>query len=160
MWVRAYRSTSSRATGLGWVPTSEAMISGSSRWGASFAAAANFDENSPKLRCWLLRSMRPKVAASQKQVVPPLPRATTYPSGSENSSARPSRRLPTTDLTVFWRWLVPRYRPASAARASTASGRTLEGPEPNRPSAGRRWAGILMSGISVTYGIMAPWHSR
>ena len=68
---------SSRATGFGWVPTSEAMISGSSRWGASAAAAANFDENSPKLRCWLLRSMRPKVAASQKQVVPPLPRATS-----------------------------------------------------------------------------------
>ncbi len=77
LWVRAYRSTSSLATGFGWVPTSEPMTSGSSRWGASAAAAANFDENSPKVRCWLLRSMRPKVAASQKLVVPPLPRATT-----------------------------------------------------------------------------------
>jgi len=53
------------------------MISGSSRWGAAAEAAANFDENSPKLRCWLLVSMRPNVAASQKQVVPPLPRTTS-----------------------------------------------------------------------------------
>ena len=45
--------------------------------GGLAAAAANFDENSPKLRCWLLRSMRPKVAASQKQVVPPLPSTTS-----------------------------------------------------------------------------------
>ena len=99
---------SSRATGRGWVPTSDVMTSGSPRWGAAAAAVANFDENSPKLRCWLRCSMRPKVAASQKQVVPPLPRTTSYPSGSENSEASPARRLPTTFLTVFCRWLVPR----------------------------------------------------
>ena len=51
LWVRAYRSMSSRAMGSGWVPTSEAMISGSPRWGASEAAVANLEENSPKVRC-------------------------------------------------------------------------------------------------------------
>ena len=71
-------------------------------------AAANFEENSPKERCWLWRSTRQKVAASQKQVVPPLPRSTSYPSGSENSSLSPERSRPTTERTPFWRWLVPR----------------------------------------------------
>ena len=44
------------------------MTCGASRWGAAAAAWANFAENSPKLRCWLRRRMRPKVAASQKAV--------------------------------------------------------------------------------------------
>ncbi len=35
------------------------------RWGAARAAAANFDENSPKLRCWLRWSISPNVATSQ-----------------------------------------------------------------------------------------------
>src|SRR6476469_6579232 len=48
--------------------------------------------------------------------------------------------------TGAWRWLVPRYSPASAARAATASGRTLDGPHPNRPSDGLRSSGIAMSG--------------
>src|SRR5580698_6619828 len=34
------------------------------------------------------------------------------------------------------------------------SGRTLEGPDPKRPSEGRSWAGIVMSGASGTYEIM------
>ena len=53
------------------------MTWGSFRWGAALAAAANLEENSPKDRCWLLRSIRPKVAMSQKQVVPPLPSTTS-----------------------------------------------------------------------------------
>ncbi len=67
----------SSATGSGWVPGSEAMIVGSARCGAAATPAANFDENSPKDRCWLRRSIRPKVAASQKAVVPPLPSRTS-----------------------------------------------------------------------------------
>ncbi len=47
-----------------------------------------------------------------------------------------------------------RRQPTRPARRP-ASGRTFEGPEPNRPSPGSRWAGITMSGVSVTYGIMA-----
>jgi hypothetical protein len=53
------------------------MTSGASRWGAAAAQEANLAENSPKDRCWLRFSMSPKVAASQKAVVPPLPSATS-----------------------------------------------------------------------------------
>ena len=35
---------------------------------------ANLEENSPKVRCWDLFSIRPCVAMSQKAVEPPLPR--------------------------------------------------------------------------------------
>src|SRR6478735_1635117 len=48
--------------------------------------------------------------------------------------------------TVGCRWLVPRYSSASAASAATASGRTLDGPQPNRPSLGSRSSGMAMSG--------------
>ena len=64
--------------------------------------------------------------------------------------------LPTTDFTGFWRWLVPRKWGAASARAETAAWRTFEGPAPKRPSVGRRLSGIVMSGVSVTYAIMAP----
>ncbi len=77
------------------------MIWGSLRYGADFTHAANFEENSPKLRCWLCSSTRPNAAASQKQVVPPLPRTTSYPSGSAKSRRIPERTRPTCDLTVF-----------------------------------------------------------
>jgi hypothetical protein len=53
------------------------MTSGSSRWGALAATEANLEENSPKDRCWLRRSITPKAAASQNTVVPPLPRTTS-----------------------------------------------------------------------------------
>src|SRR5690606_27902089 len=45
---------------------------------------------------------------------------------------------------------VPRNESASAASAATASGRTFEGPQPNRPSEGSRSAGILIVVASVT----------
>jgi len=45
---------------------------------------------------------------------------------------------------------------ATLLRASTISGRTLDGPEPKRPSEGRSSGGIRMSGISGTYEIMTP----
>ena len=43
----------------------------------SAAALANFEENSPKVRCWLLSRIRPKVAMSQNAVAPPLPSTTS-----------------------------------------------------------------------------------
>ena len=64
-------------TASGWVPAADSMTWGSSRWGAAVAAVANLDENSPNDRCWLRRSMRQKVAMSQKHVVPPLPSTTS-----------------------------------------------------------------------------------
>ncbi len=75
--VSAYRSTEPSATAVGWVPTGDSITWGSLRCGAALAQEANFEENSPKLRCWLCSSMSPNVAASQKQVVPPLPRTTS-----------------------------------------------------------------------------------
>ena len=44
-------------------------------------------------------------------------------------------------------------RGPAAASAATASGRTLEGPQPKRPSAGSRSAGILISGSG---GVTVP----
>src|SRR5947207_8921326 len=141
LWVNAYRSTPGAGFGSGRVPGSDSMTSGSSSHGAAVAHAANFDENSPKLRCWLRRSISPKHAASQNTVVPPLPSTTSYPAGSWKSSARPDRTRPTTDRTAGWRWLVPRYDVPVAASAATASGRTFDGPQPNRPSDGSKPAG-------------------
>ena len=77
LWVSAYRSTEGSASGCGCVPTGDSITWGFFRWGAADTAAANLDENSPKLRCWLCASISPKVAASQKHVVPPLPRTTS-----------------------------------------------------------------------------------
>ena len=53
------------------------MTIGSSSQGAAATAVANFEENSPKDRCWLLRSISPKVATSQNAVAPPLPSTTS-----------------------------------------------------------------------------------
>ena len=126
------------------------MTSGASRNGAAPAAAANFEENSPKVRCWLRRSMSPNVATSQKTVVPPFPSRTSQPSGSEKRPASPARSEATTLRTAGWRCDVPRYPGAAAASASTASGRMREGPQPKRPSVGRRPAGMrTTSGFSL-----------
>ena len=67
----------SDAFAIGWSPTAASMTSGSPTWGAVPAAVANLDENSPKTRCWLRSAISPKVAASQKAVVPPLPNSTS-----------------------------------------------------------------------------------
>ena len=55
------------------VPAGALRTSGASSHGAA-AAAANLPPNSPKTRFWLRFSMRPKAAASQNAVEPPLPR--------------------------------------------------------------------------------------
>ena len=77
LWINAYRSMPSRPTASARRPTGASMTSGSSRWGAADAAAANLDENSPKTRCWLRRPIRQNVATSQKAMAPPLPSTTS-----------------------------------------------------------------------------------
>ena len=58
-------------------PGSVSHTCGSSRCGAARATAANFDENSP-ITTWVLRcAIRPKTAASQNSVEPPLPISTS-----------------------------------------------------------------------------------
>ena len=90
----AYTSPSTWLGSCGRSPGGVSHTCGSSRCGAERATAANFDENSPMTRCVLRRSTRPNTAASQKRVEPPLPISTSYPSGSANRSARPSRTRP------------------------------------------------------------------
>src|SRR5215203_5851464 len=63
---------------------------------------------------------------------------------------------PTTERTVAWRWLVPRKVGAAAARAVTASWRTLEGPLPNRPSPGRSSPGRIGGPEGSWSGAVAP----
>lgn len=89
--VKAYTSTPASADGSGWVPGSDFTIVGSASHGASCAALANFEENSPKDRCWDFSVISPWVAMSQNAVEPPLPSTTSYPSGSEKSCRTPSR---------------------------------------------------------------------
>src|ERR1700691_1056473 len=125
------------------------MICGTFRCGASVTHVANLEENSPKLRCCDWSAMRWKVAASQKLVVPPLPSRTSYPSGSEKSARSPSRTSATLLRTVAWRCDVPMYVVPSATRALSCSGRTFDGPEPNRPSRGSSSAGIFRVSVEL-----------
>ena len=53
------------------------ITDGSTSHGAAVAAAANFEENSPKARCWLFSRISPNVAMSQNAVAPPLPSTTS-----------------------------------------------------------------------------------
>ena len=77
LWGNAYASTPASATSAGCVPGADSRTTGGSRWGAAASEAANFDENSPKLRASARRSTSPKTSASQNVVVPPLPRSTS-----------------------------------------------------------------------------------
>src|SRR5690242_2606339 len=66
----------------------------------------------------------------------------------------PARTRPTTERTPGRRWLVPRYVGAAAASASTASWRTFDGPEQNRPSRGSSSVGMRTSPGSRAAGAM------
>ncbi len=66
------------------------MLDGA-RNGARDVAVANLAPNSPNAACCAFERTRQNVATSQNAVEPPFPSATSYPSGSENSSARPAR---------------------------------------------------------------------
>jgi hypothetical protein len=100
----------------------------------------------------------PNAAASQNAVVPPLPSATSYPSGRENSELSPRRISPTSDLTGFCLWEVPMMAEPALPRCSSASGRTFEGPHPNRPSAGFSSSGIAGAAFAATW-LVVMWGS-
>jgi hypothetical protein len=53
------------------------VTTGSARKGAAATPEANFAENSPYVPNAARSRIRPKVAASQNAVVPPLPRTTS-----------------------------------------------------------------------------------
>src|SRR5699024_11360419 len=74
----------------------------------------------------------------------------------EKSSDSPSRTSPTTFLTARWRAEVPMTSCAPLTTASIGAWRTLEGPQPKRPSEGMRSGESLRSGLVMpgVYGGM------
>src|SRR5699024_12363116 len=88
-------SVPSSSEGDGEVPAGPSTISGSSNQGACLEALANFEENSPKLKCADLRLIRPNVAASQKRVAPPQDKTIACQPGREKRSDSPRRTQPT-----------------------------------------------------------------
>src|SRR5690625_5023135 len=126
------------------------MLSGTARNGARPAAEADSLPNSPVHTCWDRSRITAKEAASQQNVDPPLPSSTSYPCGGSNSSWKPSRTRATSCVTGAWLCDVPIRVEPTAASAADWAGRTRLGPEPNRPSAGRRSVGsasVLMDAI-------------
>src|SRR5918992_3008208 len=77
LWVSAYTSTAGEASGGVQLPGAAEMISGGSRWVASWAARANLELNSPNTTCWLRRAIKEKTSASHRMVVPPTPMTTS-----------------------------------------------------------------------------------
>ena len=75
--AQAMASTEGSDCGSGALPASALMMIGSPTKGLAATAEANFALNSPKVRCRDLESIRPKAAASQNAVAPPLPRITS-----------------------------------------------------------------------------------
>ena len=75
--AQAITSTDGSDCGLGALPASDLMITGSPTNGFLATEEANFALNSPKDRCSERLSISPNAAASQNAVAPPLPRMTS-----------------------------------------------------------------------------------
>ena len=128
---------------------------GSSRNGAPAVTAANFWENSPNARCSARRRTRPKAAASQKAVAPPLPRTTSIAVGKREELCQSRADLAHQGLNGLLPVRGAHHRAPSLVRRASASGRTFEGPQPKRPSAGLSSCGndqlpCLLSGDSAS----------
>ena len=150
--AHAYASMPASARAAGALPGSARSTEGSPRNGAPAVTSANFEENSPNTRCCARSRTSPNAAASQNAVAPPLPSTTAYPSGSENSAASPDRTRPTRSFTGACRCEVPSTAAPGPASEASASGRTLDGPQPNRPSRGLR-----SSGSEIWGAVTPPW---
>lgn len=77
LWAQPIRSAEGSATGSGALPGSAETTTGSPMNGLFLATEANFELNSPLVRCSERSRIRPKAAASQNAVVPPLPSTTS-----------------------------------------------------------------------------------
>ena len=125
--------------------------------GAALVAAANFEENSPKLRCWLCRSIEAERGGVPEHGGPAVAEQHLVAVG-EARTGRPAPCGPSRRPTARGSgdgWCRGRSRPRSAGRPP-GLGRTLEGPEPKRPSAGGGWPG---SGCRGCRSRMESWHS-
>ena len=132
-----------RRTGVGRVPGRRSITTASASHGRRCGAAANFEENSPKVRCWL-RSLD----QAERRDVPERRGAAVAEHdlvalGQREQLGEPLAHPADQARTGACRCEVPMQRRAGAASAASCSGRTLEGPQPNRPSAGSRSAGML-----------------
>src|SRR6267154_175974 len=75
--AQAMRSTDGSDCGFGALPGSALTMMGSPTNGFLATHEANFELNSPYVRCSERLSIRPNAAASQNAVEPPLPRTTS-----------------------------------------------------------------------------------
>src|SRR5271156_1620180 len=74
----------------------------------------------------------------------------------EKSSASPERTRPTRFLTGAWRCDVPNNAAAVVVSACNCSGRTFDGPDPNRPSRGLMSAGIWRGSAIIFRVVSGP----
>src|SRR5271163_3498396 len=74
----------------------------------------------------------------------------------EKSSASPERTRPTRFLTGACRCDVPNKAAAVVVSACNCSGRTFDGPDPNRPSRGLMSAGIWRGSAMVSRVVSGP----
>ena len=135
--AHAITSAPGSATGSGASPGSASTTIGSARNGAPRVTAANFE-----LRTRRSQVQRPLADQAARGRVPERGRAAVAEHDlvavgqrEQLPQARCASR-PTSSFTGFWRWEVPITAAPALARCSSCSGRTREGPDPKRPSAG------------------------
>ena len=143
--ARRRRRRPRRPRAAGACPAPPRSRSGRRGRGARAVTAANLEENSPKTRCWLRRSIRPNVGGVPERGGPAVAeqRPRSRRGGRTGRRGRP-RTGPTTERDAGLRWRGAEVAVGAAASAATGSRRTLLGPEPNRPSPGSRSGGRTM----------------
>ena len=149
LWVSAYRSMPSSATGSGWLPGSVGRRSGR-RGGARrrrrrrTSTRTRRTRGAGSARGRARTSRRPRTRSSRRcRARSPNRR------GDRTASVSFDRTAPTRFFTGGLRCDVPSSVSRAATIASTCSWRTLDGPQQNRPSLGRRSVGMVMSAGSV-----------
>ena len=152
--AQATTSTPASNVGAGASPGSLLTTIGSCRNGALAATLANLLENSPKLRC----SERSRIRPARRRPRTRSSRRCRAPRRSRraelNRSLRPVRTRPTRSLTGFCRCEVPSRWASSVASLASCSGRTFDGPQPKRPSAGLSSSGMVSVVALVVMGLL------
>ena len=98
-------------------------------------------------RCWLRSVDQPERGDVPEHGRAAVAEQDLLAVGQREQLGEPVAHARRPSCTGAWRWRRAEESCRAAASAATASGRTLEGPQPNRPSAGSRSAGIVISGV-------------